>query len=119
MAYEYPQYTNQELRVFEKEMNEKYLIKKVLSDGKEYQFYDEEKFQKDNGGLGGLGGVILTEMKPIQYELNQNKLHQLYKLQGRTEFAKKQEAISTETLVEKVSVETTPEAQVNFDPLAF
>lgn len=117
MAYKYKQFTNQELRAFEKEMNEKYLIKKVLSDGKEHQFYDEERWQKDNGGLGGLGGVIISDFRPIEYETNRDKLSQLYKLQGRTEFAKKQEMVALEKSIDEVSAGVQIDEPV--DPLAF
>lgn len=104
-GYEYPEYTNKELRELETLLNTKYLIKKVLSDGKEYQWYDEEQWQKDNGGLGNGGGVLFNGMLPIQYEINRDKLSKMYKLQGMTSFAKKKEMEEIEKLVEQVKVD--------------
>lgn len=117
IGYTYPEYTNKELRELETELNAKYLIKKVLSDGKEHHWYDEEQWQKDNGGLGGLGGVIVAGLLPVQYEVNRDKLGKLYKLQGKTEFAKRQEIADLVAKSMKV-VNDTP-AVVDDDPLAF
>ena len=88
-------YSKDELKEFEKEL-EVYKITKNI-DGKDYTFYNEDKFYKDNGGLNENGAIILedynsdkgtvTYKRPITYIVLREKLQQLYKLQKRREYA--------------------------------
>lgn len=87
MAFVYPDYTIQELRDFEKEM-EVYKTKKAKVRDVEYKFYDELKWYQDNGAIGPNGGVILGD-SPVKFEILRNKLWKMYALQGRREYAQK------------------------------
>lgn len=124
--YEFPEYSNEELREFEKEM-ESYKITKTLDCGDEVIFYDEDKYLKDNGALNENGDVMVTgwheeeNMKndyyypvcdyPPKLELITNKLEQLYKLQGRTEYAKKMELDGLKELSEKMKIQNLPSVE--------
>ena len=103
------EYSKDELKQFEKEM-EVYKVTKNISD-KDYTFYDENKFYKDNGGLNQDGSIVLygynanegkvVYNRPILYIELREKLQQLYKYLGKKEFAIKK---SMENLAEQVSV---------------
>lgn len=88
-------YSKEDLKQFEKEM-EVYKITKNI-EGKDYTLYNEDKFYKDNGGLSQNGSIIIedynsdkgkiTYKRPITYIVLREKLEQLYKLQGKREYA--------------------------------
>jgi len=82
---EYPTYSNETLRELEKEINEKYNRFKTVK--------DHEQWLIDNGGLTPELAVIYTEAKPIKYQILQDKLEKLQRLQRKTSWAKKQEMI--------------------------
>ena len=79
-----PTYTKEELKAFELEMG-KYKLPKG--------FYDENQYLKDKGALSSRGAIIMGEL-PLLYEVLRDKLNQLYKLQGRREYAIKKQAES-------------------------
>lgn len=86
MAFVYPQYTTEELRAFEREM-EKYKITKDIN-GNSCVFYNEVKWYQDNGAMGIFGGIII-DSNPPKYEILRDKLWKMYALQGRREYAQK------------------------------
>ena len=98
-VFVYHDYTNQELREFEKEL-EVYKITKTLENGIVISIYDELRWYKDNGGLGINGGVILGD-SPVKFEVLRHKLWSLYKAQGRREYAQKMNAQETKKDVEE------------------
>lgn len=89
------EYTKEEIKQFEGEM-EVYKITKNI-DGKDYTFYNEDKFYKDNGGLSENGSIILKNYssdkgkveytRPIIYIELREKVQQLYKFQKKREYA--------------------------------
>src|ERR1035437_8631303 len=86
-VFVYPDYTNQELKELEGRLEEYKIVKNI--DGKEYTFYNETKWYQHYGALGPNGGIILGNSRPVKFELMRYKLEQLYKFQGRREYAQK------------------------------
>lgn len=100
--YEFPEYTKEQLKEFETEL-ESYKVTKNIK-GKDYTFYDDESYLKDKGALNRNGDVVITGYEirynklgepypfcdyPSKYEIERNKIEQLYKLQGKREYAQK------------------------------
>lgn len=81
------EYSKDELKQFEREL-ETYKVTKNIQ-GKDYTFYNEEQYMKDNNALSKNGAVIIGNDRPIKYEILKDKFQQLYKLQGRREYAQK------------------------------
>lgn len=115
--YEFPEYTKEQLKEFEREL-ESYKITKNIQ-GKDYTFYDEEKYMVDNNAKNKYGAVIVTGYcqktnwtanppyqysfcdYPAKYEIIKDKIEQLYKMQGKKEYAIKK---SLESLEENMQV---------------
>lgn len=91
------EYSKEELKELEREL-ESYKITKNF-DGKDYTFYDEDRFYKDNGALSKTGAIVIddynsykgeiTYKRPIKYIELREKMEQLNKLQGKREYAQK------------------------------
>ena len=87
-GFVYPDFSNEELKQLEHELETNYKISKTI-DGKPCNFYNEVKWYQDNGAMGYFGGIIIDGTPPYKYELLRDKLQQLYKFQGRREYAQK------------------------------
>lgn len=100
--YEFPEYSKEELKELEKEL-ENYKITKNIK-GKDYIFYNDESYLKDIGALNRNGDVVIINYQtrynskgepyawcdyPTKYELIREKIEQLYKLIGKREYAQK------------------------------
>ena len=102
--YEFPDYSKEELKQLEIEL-EDYKITKNIGD-KDYTFYNEEQYLKDNGALNKFGAIIVNGYheeynqkfdyyypvidSPSLYELLKDKIEKLYKMKGKKEFAIKE-----------------------------
>ena len=111
----FPDYSNQELRVFEKEM-EAYRVNKTDARGA-YTYIDLWKYLQDKGAVKN-NAIQVTGFKYLKchlhkdcsyptcdqplYEVINDKWNQLCKLQGRTEFAQKKAIEGYEEIAQSV-----------------
>lgn len=105
-TYKFPEYSNEELKEMEGEL-ESYKVTRNIQ-GKDYTFYDEERYLKDKGALNKYGAVILNGV-PILYKVLRDKFQQLYKLIGKREHFQK---INSTELAESIKIINETEVDV-------
>jgi hypothetical protein len=114
----FPEYSNQELREFEKEV-EKYRVEKEDKKGK-YTYIDFWKYLQDQGAISKDNAIQITGFKYVKchehkdcekiecdlpiYEILNDKWRQLCKLRGRTEYAKAQDLKSLDGIADKFKI---------------
>lgn len=121
--YEFPEYSKEELKELENEL-ENYKITKTLSSGEIITFYDDDSYLKDNGALSIIGDVFVTGYEtrynikgepyswcdyPTKYEVLRDKIEKLYKLQGKREYAVK---MNTKNIVENMQITNETKVEV-------
>lgn len=100
-GYQFPVYSNQELREFEKMVEEKYNGFRTRD--------DKDRWLMDEGAMSASGAIKVTVLyrdtngndvfeQPYKYHICMNKAEQLSDLQAKTTYAKKKELEGLEDL---------------------